>query len=406
MASQEYEVFNRTVKDSQTTDDEPEGLIKIVPEPLHFLPANHPGYELFPNGFPDLDKINVKRVATKPLDVQRLRDKQKKLQPFLTSQASKDWWDQTLNSLEDEDNSSCTTCREFRLQQLNSCEKKTDNDETKKRKRQSLQAANKGLLLHLQTSDNSQHRPYSRSILFPPSRFKWSNGSYEDLKEDTVTLDVEEKTLVDDLAQQRQEQETHFVGPSKSKTSLGNRSRHGEKNPRPECIEPGHIVIVRSECEMGLPVFVGEVMSCPSRVVFDQAPGELEIEICEYGNGSGNLDKIDLGQIKWQATFRGTEKDHRGTLTTRDEFRVNATCTPSTKAMKPLLKRVPMSSIAEYDTPDRMLTKPSGKNTKGTRRLRTWVLSVLHENPRVNWNMSKKRKVQDSSEPSRKRRKS
>ena len=372
---------------------------------LHWLPSNHPGFELFPDGFPDLKKTFVKQVATKPLDFDRLRETQRKLHRYLPTQSVRDWWESTLTKLECQDKDVCLTCRKLRLQQMENCILRTDSDETKSMKSKLVRAADKELLRHLQDSESSEHRDYSRTVLFPPARFRWSNGVYEDLQKDIVELDDDGAKLVNTLTQQRQEQETHFVDMTKK--SLSNRSLESTHS-RPQKLEKGHIVVVRSD-KPEIPFYVGEVVSpprfdndCDSDKLhsFDDC-GDGEIEICEYGceNVLEELQRTDISNIKWRATFRGTEKK-QGRMITHDEFRLQYDSKPSTKAMKPLVRTIFLSCIAEFDTPDRMLTRPSNKRTTAYRRLQDWVKTVLHHNPRVSWtrptDSGKKRKRRNS----------
>ena len=194
-----------------------------------WFPRNHPGYELFPDGFPSLELLRVNKVSTKPLDVANLRETQLKLQPYLT-EFGKTWWDTTLGNIEKEDESSCATCRDLRLKQKSACPSKTDDDDTKKTKSALLNRANKELAEHLR-DEADRHPEYPKSILFPPSRFSWVNGRYVDNKEDTVVLDEFETELVSVLAGQREETENHFVGVTAAI------NRVSGKNP---LVETGH----------------------------------------------------------------------------------------------------------------------------------------------------------------------
>ena len=400
MLEKQNRVNANTSSDSGSDDS-------LGPSILHWLPTNHPGYELFPNGFPDLDKTPIKQVAVKPLDYPRLRDTQKKLQRNLTNQSARDWWDTTLTQLAKEDAEECETCRGLRLQQSESCVLRTDSDETKSLKSKNRYHADKAFLLHLQSSDprTHQHRDYPKTILFPPTRFRWSNGSYEDMRKEEIVLDSEGQKLVDTLWQQRQEQETHYVGMTKS--SFANRSTEA-KHSRPKKLQKGHIVIVRSD-KPEMPFYVGEVISSPrynedddnDNEDFDNC-GDGEIDICEYGCPADvEIQSKDPSDINWRATFKGTEMV-QNKLTERDEYRLNYNAKPSTQAFKPLVRTVTITSIAEFDEPDRMLTKPSTKKSTASRKLQAWVKTVLHNNPRVNWTrpvQGKKRKENTVSRP-------
>ena len=99
--------------------------------------------------------------------------------------------------------------------------------------------------------------------------------------------------------------------------------------------------------------------------------------------------------VKWQANFRGVDKDGQ----TKDEFHRDASCKPSSSAFEPLTRKVWMSAVAEYDTPENMLNHGSSnhRGPKG-RTLKKWVLKVLSANDRIAWqlptaaNGSRKRK--------------
>lgn len=384
-----------TSSSKSNSDDESSDLFSS--STLHWLPANHPGYVLFPNGFPDLDKVSVKQVAVKPLDFPRLRDTQKKLQRYLT-ESPQLWWDATLTRLEQQDKDECQTCKHYRVQQKESCKLRTDNDETTKKKSKLRYEADKAFLQHLQDSEGS-HRDYPKSILFPPSRFRWSNGAYQDLKQDTVELDDKEKQLVATLLEQRREQETHYVGMTKM--TLANRSTEA-KYSRPSHLKPGQIVVVRSAEPEKLPFYVGEVVSPPrynnhdDNAEFDEC-GEGLVDICEYGCPEKDMPN-DPSKIKWRATFKGTESV-RGEMKTRDEFRLHYNSKPSTIAMKPLVRTIFISCIAEFDEPDRMLTKPSSTKSTASRKLQDWVKTVLNDNPRVNWTRPVSGKKRKKNQP-------
>ena len=364
-----------------------------------WLPSNHPGYELFPNGFPTMDDLinNVKQVATKPLDCVRLRETQKKLQPYLT-EASREWWENTLSTLEREDDDSCQTCRHLRQQQMSTCVSRTDDDETKKTKSQLNRQATKDLLLHLQevmseeqgsSISSTIHQRYPRSVLFPPSRYRWSNGSYVDTKMDSVgEFDEHDLSVLEGLANLCEPRESHFVGMSTKSIS----NRCGDKNPRPRELKVGTIVVVRCDNndKSGLPFYVGEVLSFPDLTDydFDNSP-DTQIVICEYGHPPRKKKKdtdTDPGDIPWMAIFRGTE-NVKGVMKQRDEYRTEASNKPTTSAYKPLHRTIWMTSIAEFDTADKMLLKSSNNKSTGHRKLQKWVKKVLHNNPRVDWTL-------------------
>lgn len=352
------------------------------PESLQWFPSNHPGFELFPDGFPDVCEVRVNKVSTKPLDIAGLRETQKRLQPYLT-QAAKTWWETTLLKLEEQDGNSCATCRRLREEQNNCCASKKDDDETRKEKRRRKYHVDKEFLEHLQDSTFSvEHQEYPRSSLFPPSRFHWVNGGYVDLKEGPIVLNDEEMELRNNLHDQRQESETHFVGVSAKV------NRAGTKNPRPPDIEPGHIVVVRSE-DSECPFYVGEVMSCSNQQVsFPGGVRDSKITICEYGYrqaaGGRGQRQSDPAAVTWQAIFRGKEMVN-GCLTERDEFRLDAGSKPTSRSYKPLTRTIWHSSVAEYDIPEKMLTKRSSKKGTAHRKLQSWVKQVLNLNPRVVW---------------------
>ena len=58
------------------------------PASLQWFPLNHPGFQLFPDGFPDVREVRVNKVSTKPLDIEALRVTQERLQPYLTQAAT------------------------------------------------------------------------------------------------------------------------------------------------------------------------------------------------------------------------------------------------------------------------------------------------------------------------------
>ena len=369
--------------------------------PSQWFPCNHPGYELFPEGFPDVHQLRVNKVSTKSLDFSKLRETKEKLKPYLTEAAST-WWDTTLEQLDLQDRASCDTCRKLREEQRKNCASKKDDDATRKEKARLARQVDKEFLQHLQDESQSDKHPvYGSSSLLPPSRFSWIDGGYVDSKPQSVQLTPDEATLVGTLHAHRQESEDHFVGI----TASANRS--GSTNPRLATIQPGHIVIVRLDAdkESGCPFYVGEVLSCDNTAEGNFESDDTELSICEYGR-RGGLDGQDPGDVRWQAIFRGSELVG-GRQQERDEFKLDASSKPSTSSFRPLEKRIWMSMIAEFDTPQKMLTAPPRKKpANGSRKLQSWVKTVLHNNPRVNWEKplrGQKRKQSGSDSGSSKR---
>ena len=366
---------------------------RVVETNLMWMPFNHEGFIMFPRGFPDLSQpgSSIKKVPLKPMDMGKLRVTQTKLQPYLTTE-SKGWWETTLDRLQAEDTNSCSKCTELRLDQMNHCIFKNDDKDTKKIKRTKKAEADKNLISHLQTDP---HDNYPKEHLFPPSRYIWKDGKYSDTQEDRVELLEEEAGLVRALEQQRDvSTETHFVGMVATQRRGGNK-----KNARPPTLEPGHIVVLNNTAGSALPFYVGEVVTV--HPVDDN--GHTQIVICEYGYPptTRNQEKPP-SEIGWKAMFRGTEnvnvskagRKKKYEMKERDEFHDHANCKGSTDAMKPLLKSVCASAVAEYDTAERMLTtqlKPGKKRRSGGRKLRRWVCLSLSSNPRLNWTAPNKR---------------
>ena len=139
------------------------------------------------------------------------------------------------------------------------CSNKNDPPDVAREKGRNQREADKRMLHHLQ---EHVHERYPVHDLFPPSVYTWNaeKKAYEDNVEEKLQLLENEQKLVSALCDLRQDsKETHFVGVS----GLSQRS-DSSKNPRPLKMEPGHIVIVRSEdsspCSSYLPFYVGEVL--------------------------------------------------------------------------------------------------------------------------------------------------
>ena len=364
--------------------------------PSQWFPLNHPGYELFPSGFPDVHDLRVNKVSTKALDTDHLQETREKLRPYLTEAAAK-WWDTTLAGFRDREAASCQTCCTLREEQRKNCIVKKDDDATKKEKRRLANEAEKALLGHLQ-DEMANHPAYPRSSLFPPSRFSWINGGYVDSQPESVELTQDEATLVEKVRGHRNESEDHFVGV----TARANRS--GGMYSRPSTISPGHIVIVNADEKSGYPFYVGEVLSCDNTEEGNFVAPDSKLRICEYGCPGGIKD-VDPGDVKWQAIFRGSELV-RGDVVQRDEFKLQASSRPSSSAFLPLQREIWMSMVAEFDVPEKMLSAPPKRRTaNGARRLLAWVKTVLDHNPRVKWSKppsqptSKKRARENHIDP-------
>ena len=347
-------------------------------EPSHWFPSNHPGYELFPTGAPDVNDLRVNKVSTKALDLDSLQETREKLKPYLT-EAAGTWWDTTLARLRDREAASCETCSTLREEQKKNCITKKDDDPTKKEKRRRANEAEKAFLEHVQDETLLDNHPaYPRSSLFPPARFSWINGGYLDSQPESVELTQDEANLVGAVRGYRDECEDHFVGI----TARANRA--GGKHARRTTIKPGDIVIVNADEKTGYPFYVGEVLSCDNTEEGNFDAPDSELQICEYGC-PGGLKSVDPADVKWQAIFRGLELV-RGELVQRDEFKLQASSRPSKSVFHPLRREIWMSHVAEFDAPEKMLTAPPKRRAgTGSRKLQAWVKTVLHNNPRVRW---------------------
>ena len=144
-------------------------------------------------------------------------------------------------------------------------------------------------------------------------------------------------------------------------------------------------------------------MSCSNQQVsFPGGVTDSQITICEYGYPQAAVGGRDPAAVTWQAIFRGKEVVN-GCLTERDEFRLDAGSKPTSRAYKPLTRTIWHSSVAEYDIPEKMLTKRSSKKGTAHRKLQSWVKQVLNLNPRVVWS-HKRAHDQSAADGSPKRR--
>ena len=281
---------------------------------------------------------------------------------------------------------------------MENCRSKHDAPEVAREKDRHQRQASQRLIQHLH---EHSHEEYPKDILFPPAVYTWNkeNNSYDDNIEEKIELKESEQQLVEALGALREDTtETHFVGV----TGLSKRSA-GSKNARPEKLEVGHVVVVRTEDDdphsSYLPFFVGEVLGVEDA----EGNADSKVHICEYSSPTlvrthrsdqpEEVALIEVHKVRWQANFRGADSGRQE----RDEFHRDASCKPSTNAYKPLQRTVWLSAVAEYDTQEKLLNQGS-QRAKG-RSLKTWVLKVLSNNQRIKWQTpataSRKRKKPD-----------
>ena len=292
---------------------------------------------MFPDGFPALEELSVPRVPLKSLELDKLRETHRKLVSgsYLSPEAD-DWWTTTLNNVEKEDAEACTTCSEIRRGHMENCRSKHDAPEVAREKDRHQRQASQRLIQHLH---EHSHEEYPKDILFPPAVYTWNkeNNSYDDNIEEKIELKESEQQLVEALGALREDTtETHFVGV----TGLSKRSA-GSKNARPEKLEVGHVVVVRTEDDdphsSYLPFFVGEVLGVEDA----EGNADSKVHICEYSSPTlvrthrsdqpEEVALIEVHKVRWQANFRGADSGRQE----RDEFHRDASCKPSTNAFKP-----------------------------------------------------------------------
>jgi hypothetical protein len=257
--------------------------------------------------------------------------------------------------------------------------RKNDATEDKALKRSIHTATTNELQAHMQDS-SANHEMYP-GTLFPPRRFVWHESGYTDNFIEKVVLTEEEQTLVQTLADLRQEgKEEHYVNVPE---------RQQRAKSRPVSIEVGHYVVCRGDCDSSFPWYIGEVIKVDGQ----------KITICEYDTGAVKPTlngKIDPCKIRWEARFQGTEliADGRSRTqtvsTTRDEYYPSFHTKPNKPNLyKAVTCEVDIDSIVDWDTQKNMFFAVSTDKVRRRSRgllLKRWVVQEINRNFRVPWN--------------------
>jgi hypothetical protein len=364
-------------------------VVQDLGQDLNWMPHNQLGFQLFPDGAPLIESLNLVPVPFKQIDIPALK-KTKQALDFHMNDHQKMWWTNRLEAFEEEDRSSCKTCSQLRMDQWMNRVCKNDTDaQTMSEKRSKKKRADDALVEHL-NDVSSTHATYPSEFLFPPSRFIWGANGYTDTAFDGLIFNEEEKIMQEQLIAEKEDGiETHFVGTHATDLRL----RRSRKNMPPEDIEVGHIVVCKSldGAEMDgrpLPWYVAEVLEAQEV----DSEGKKMLKICEYGSTASGKNipllgnAVDPSKIHWQAMFRG--KETLGSkIVERDEYRPTANSQYTVRSSahyEPVCSSVPFESVIWWNEADKIFRKQV-KSRKG-RVVFNAVISEICTNHRVPWN--------------------
>ena len=167
------------------------------------MPFNEPGYQILGvNGAALPNIANLIQVPCTEMDIVTLRASQEVLGTYM-SDDSYEWWSDTLDTFQNEQDNLCEVCLSFRKVLRTNASCTADAKEAAKTKRSLHSKAYLELFSHLSANENGAHPKWVESP-FPSQQWVWKDNKYTRFHKDRVAenidSDSDENSVADNAA--------------------------------------------------------------------------------------------------------------------------------------------------------------------------------------------------------------